>query len=461
MKTSSLAIRLFVSSAAWTLLVLPITAIALVSIHRSDVERSFDAQINQYISNLISVSFPDESADLREPDWPGDPKFTQPFSGWYWQIKPLASSNAHSMLRSASLVTETLKIPSEMNIEPDAERLRKGYVIGPDDKRLRAIELQIVRLTHDERRTYSYTVFGKTDDVDDRVTFFTWSLVVALTVLGGGLLVATFFQVRFGLMPLRDISARLAAIRSGDAAQLEGQLPDEIKPLQQELNALIQSNHDIVERSRTHVGNLAHALKTPLSVITNEARGHPDEFAAKIAEQAAIMREHITHHLMRAQAAARAGAVGGVTPIRPALNSVINALRRIYTERELEFEFACPDNAKFPGEKADFQEMAGNLLDNACKWAHSRVNVKVTLDGKQSTDEHRFFILLVDDDGPGLTPEQRAAVAQRGKRLDESKPGTGLGLSIVVDLAHLYKGACTLEEAPIGGLRARLVLPTV
>jgi signal transduction histidine kinase len=460
MKTNSLAIRLFVSSAAWTLLVLPITAMALVSIYRGAVERSFDAQLNQYIEYLIAESSPDKGVDLREPGRLGEPLFTMPFSGWYWQIKPLAA-NAQPMLKSESLVTETLKLPSELDVDLDSEQLRKTYVDGPNERTLRIIERQIVHTNGEDRRVFSYVVAGNAAEIDDRISDFTMMLVVALTVLGAGLLVATFFQVRFGLMPLRDIGARLAAIRSGEAARLEGELPDEIKPLQQELNALIQSNHDIVERSRTHVGNLAHALKTPLSVITNEARGHPEEFAAKIAEQANIMGEHITHHLARAQAAARAGAVGGVTPIRPALNSVINALRRIYTERELQFDFACPDDAKFPGEKADFQEMAGNLLDNACKWARSRVDVKVTLDGKPGADGQRVIVLLVDDDGPGLSPQERAAGARRGKRLDESKPGTGLGLSIVVDLAHLYKGACTLEEAPSGGLRARLVLPAV
>lgn len=459
MKVNSLAFRLFVSSAAWTLLVLPLTAVALVSMYRGAMERNFDERLHQHIVSLIADSSPEGGVDLREPGRLAQPLFTLPFSGWYWQIKPL-TENA-PMLKSESLVTETLRLPSEMGVEPEAEHLRKAYVVGPNEQILRIVELQVVHTDGQARSVYSYAVAITSTEVRKDIVDFTVNLIVAFSVLGAGLLLATFFQVRFGLMPLRDISARLAAIRSGEAARLEGELPDEINPLQRQLNALIQSNHDIVERSRTHVGNLAHALKTPLSVITNEARGRPEEFAAKIAEQASLMGEHITHHLARAQAAARAGAVGGVTVIRPALNAVVNALQRIYSKQDLEFVFDCPDDVKFRGEKTDFQEMIGNLLDNACKWARSSVRVYVALENKPGGNGERVIILLIDDDGPGLSPSERAAGAKRGKRLDESKPGTGLGLSIVVDLAHLYKGSCALEAAPSGGLRARLELPAV
>jgi signal transduction histidine kinase len=457
MKANSLAIRLFVSSAAWTLLVLPIIAIILISMYRGTVEQNIDDQLYTDMDYLVGRSKPDSGVGLQDPGNLPQTPYTGLSSGWYWQIKALGSDD-EPLLKSGSLVSEVLKTGTKFSLDPDGEQVHRSYIVGPNNQSLRILE----RRVSDERDYYVFCVTRPASDIENQVGSFTAMVVAALSVLATGLLVATFFQVRFGLMPLRDISARLSAIRSGDAARLEGELPDEIMPLQRELNALIQSNHDIVERSRTHVGNLAHALKTPLSVITNEAREHPEDFAAKIVEQAVIMGEHITHHLARAQAAARAGAVGGATPIRPALNSVINALRRIYTERRLEFDFACPDDAKFPGEKADFQEMAGNLLDNACKWAKSRVDVKVMLDnGGPAVNGQRFIVLLVDDDGPGLSAEARAAGAKRGRRLDESKPGTGLGLSIVVDLAHMYKGECTLEAAPRGGLRARLVLPTV
>jgi signal transduction histidine kinase len=240
---------------------------------------------------------------------------------------------------------------------------------------------------------------------------------------------------------------------------LEGSPPEEIQPLQEELNALIQSNQDIIERARTHVGNLAHALKTPLSVITNEARGRDGEFAGKVAEQAALMREYITHHLTRAQVAARVSIVGGVTDVGETVNSISNALSRIYSERNLTFAVDCPPAAKFRGEKQDLQEMMGNLLDNACKWADSRIAITVSIERPAKPAGAANLHVLIDDDGPGLSEAELKSAIIRGKRLDETKPGSGLGLSIVADLSAMYYGSFELLRSPAGGLRAKLVLP--
>jgi signal transduction histidine kinase len=278
-------------------------------------------------------------------------------------------------------------------------------------------------------------------------------LIAALTIAGFGLVAATFFQVRFGLSPLRAIRQSLAAIRSGEAEKLEGELPLEIKPLQQELNALIQSNREIVERARTHVGNLAHALKTPLSVIGNEARAQEGPLADKVVEQAEIMHTQITHHLDRARVAARSSVIGDVTDVSSVLQALKRTLDRIYQQRGLELELVTIPGLKFQGEKQDLEEMVGNLLDNACKWARSKVSTSAECDGAAR------FTVIVDDDGPGLTKAERERAVKRGQRLDESKPGSGLGLAIVADLAHLYKGRLELEQSPQGGLRARLELP--
>jgi signal transduction histidine kinase len=275
---------------------------------------------------------------------------------------------------------------------------------------------------------------------------------LALTVLGLGLVLATYFQVRFGLRPLQAIGRGLSAIRSGDAELLEGDLPSEIVPLQKELNALIASNRAIVERARTHVGNLAHALKTPLSVITNEAAGSRTGFATKVSDQAELMRDQITHHLNRASMAARSGVIGGQTEVEPVVKSLVRALTRIYEDRELALSLDCPKDVVFHGEKHDLEEMVGNLLDNACKWAKSDVSLMVSLaEGR--------LVLNVDDDGPGLPKKERHSATKRGRRLDETKPGSGLGLSIISELAHLYQGKLTLERSDKGGLRARLELP--
>ena len=324
---------------------------------------------------------------------------------------------------------------------------------GPEQQRLRIVEREI-RPAGPQSTPYSYAVAGDATEIDRDLAEFTTMLIAALGVLGLGLVAATYFQVRFGLSPLRAIRQNLAAIRSGEAEQLKGELPYEIRPLQQELNALIESNREIVDRARTHVGNLAHALKTPLSVISNEARAHDGPLAAKVIEQAGIMRTQITHHLDRARVAARSSVIGDTTEVDAVLHALKRTVERIYEERGLDIEVRCDKDLKFQGERQDLEEMVGNLLDNACKWASSQVSVEA-----QRKEGAARFIVVVDDDGPGLTEAQRARVVKRGQRLDETKPGSGLGLSIVADLAHLYKGRFELEPSAEGGLRARLELP--
>jgi signal transduction histidine kinase len=354
---------------------------------------------------------------------------------------------------SDSLLDQQLKLPSKSGIEADASMTRRGYIVGPDDQRLRIVEREI-RPAGLGSAPYSYAVAGDTAEIDRDLADFTTMLIAALAIAGLGLVAATFFQVRFGLSPLRAIRQALADIRSGNAEKLEGDLPLEIEPLQQELNALIQSNREIVDRARTHVGNLAHALKTPLSVIGNEARANEGALASKVLEQAEIMRTQITRHLDRARVAARSSVIGEVTDVGAALEALKRTVEHIYEERGLEIEIAAMPGLKFQGEKQDFEEMVGNLLDNACKWARSNVKASAERD-----EDAPLFTLLVDDDGPGLTDAERAKVVKRGQRFDETKPGSGLGLSIVADLAHLYKGRLALERSPEGGLRARLELP--
>jgi signal transduction histidine kinase len=463
-KRNSLSRRLFFSSAIWTLLVLPFAAAVLISLYRDAVERSFDARLNQYLEYLIAITSPDQGIDITEPASLGEPLFSLPSSGWYWEIRALGGPQA--VFKSVSLASETLKLPSEAGTIPDETELRRAYLDGPDGQSLRVLEREITIIQNEQQRRYTYAVAGDAVEIADQVSAFTAMLVTAFGMLAAGLLIATFFQVRYGLRPLRDIGEKLAAIRSGEASSLEGRLPEEIQPLQDELNALIQSNQAIIERARTHVGNLAHALKTPLSVITNEAREKDGEFAVKVAAQAELMREYITHHLARAQIAARVSIVGGVTDVSETVNSLTNTLARIYSERNISFIVDCPPDAKFRGEKQDLQEMVGNLLDNACKWADERVVISVATQSGSATAQPgtrpanaRQLTVLVDDDGPGLSLPELESVVQRGKRLDETKPGSGLGLSIVADLSEMYYGSFVLQQAPSGGVRAKLVLP--
>ncbi len=460
MRLNSLAFRLFVTAAAWTLLVLPITAIVLISVYRGGVERGFDARLNLYLTTLVTQSLTDNVTQLDSPPNLGEPLFNLPLSGWYWQIKPLSEIDTEN-IQSNSLIDATFVLPSELGLEVGENQLRAGYVAGPENQQLRVVEREITLGDGQHAKKYSYAVAGDAFEIADEISRFQWMLSIALTLLGLGLVLATFFQVKFGLRPLRAIEKGLTSIRSGEAENLTGEFPAEIEPLQKELNALIQSNRNVVERARTHVGNLAHALKTPLSVITNEANVNDPNFSRKVLEQAVTMREQIDHHLDRARMAARVGVISSVTEVNPVLQSLTHALQRIYEEKGIELQVSCPPGAKFQGEKHDLEEMLGNLLDNACKWANSRIALVVKLSGESDKKALRYdqLMIFVDDDGPGLEMNKREEAIIRGLRLDESKPGTGLGLSIVAELSHLYKGSFKLDESPLGGVRAELILP--
>ena len=248
---------------------------------------------------------------------------------------------------------------------------------------------------------------------------------------------------------------------AGRAERLEGEFPVEIAPLARETNALIDANREIVERARTHVGNLAHAIKTPLSVIVNEAAAHgADPFAVKVLEQADVMRDQVAHHLERARIAARLTIIGTVTEVAPAIEALRRTMEKIHRDRGVAITVDANPRARFRGERQDLEEMAGNLVDNACKWAASQVYIEVLVE-PAAPGAGPMLRIIVDDDGRGLSAAERAQVSRRGQRLDESKPGSGLGLSIVVDLASLYGGSLSLGNAPIGGLRAELLLPGV
>ena len=458
MKLNSLAFRLFATAALCALVILPIAGVIIDTAHKRDVKDTFDSRLSQLLTIIIAFSTDHGGPDPRYPRNVGEPLFELSHSGWYWQITPLETAPGKRMI-SASLASEELPIPSVKGIKPDAFNTRWLDGKGPIGEPLRIAETVYNAGEDEAPRFYSYVVAGNLQFAETRIADFRFPLAVSLAVAGLGLVLSTFLQIRFGLFPLHAIEKRLSAIRSGEAQKLEGHLPTEIEPLQVELNALIQSNQDIVERARTQVGNLAHALKTPLAVITNEIGEDKSPASRKLAEQAAIMRDQLTHYLDRARMAARAGVIGQVTDVRPVAESISRALERIYRDRGISIAIECPAELKFQGEKQDLEEMLGNLMDNACKWAGSEVRFSANGLPTGAASSARRLSISVDDDGPGLTPEQRTQSIQRGRRLDESKPGSGLGHSIVADLAQSYRGKFSLEASPAGGLSARLDLP--
>jgi signal transduction histidine kinase len=434
--------------------ILAATGIILSSIYRGAFERSFDSQLTVYLRSLVAEVAAPEQTDRGAPNL-GEPLFDLPLSGWYWQITRLAAATP-DVRSSRSLWDANLPRLAD-DVPPSADDTRRGYVQGPEDQHLRLLE-RTVDLGEDGR--FLVMVAGDTQEIDDERAFFDRVLLVTFGTLAAVLLLTTMFQVRFGLAPLKRISEALAAIRAGTAERLEGRFPVEIAPLARETNALLEANREIVERARTHVGNLAHALKTPLSVVVNEAAARPDDaLAAKVTEQANIMRDQVAHHLERARLAARLTVVGSITDVTPVITALTRTMQKIHQQRGIVITLDIAGDVRFRGERQDFEEMTGNLIDNACKWAQMRVNVEVVVERGGS---HGPTVRVgVDDDGPGLSPAQRDQVARRGLRLDETKPGSGLGLSIVMELAALYGGSLQLRTAPIGGLRAELVLPAM
>jgi signal transduction histidine kinase len=454
MRTNSLAFRLFFWAAGLTVAILIITGVVLSSLYRNAVERAFDRRLDVYLRTLVAdVASPEEGTD-KFPQSIGEPLFELPLSGWYWQVTRLdaAKPEIHS---SRSLWDSNLSRLPE-NETPTSGGYLKGYVSGPEDARLRLVQ-RTVDLGDDGR--YLISVAGEATDIDEDMKSFDRTIGAIFAGLTLALIMTTALQVRLGLAPLKRISESLAAIRSGRAERLEGEFPSEIAPLARETNALIDANHEIVERARTHAGNLAHALKTPLSVIVNEAAARAnDPLAEKVLEQADLMRDQMVRQLERARLAARPTVLGTLIDVPPVVTALARTMEKLHRDREIAIAGDVPPRARFRGEQQDLEEMLGNLVDNACKWARSRVAIEVVAEDASADGKSKVRV-IVDDDGPGLSPAERERVARRGQRFDESKPGSGLGLSIVVELASLYKGVLTLETSPIGGLRAELALP--
>lgn len=455
MKFNSLAFRLFITSTALALIILPLAAYQLISEYRSSIEDNFDERLKANLSLLIESSLQDNYETPIKPKQFGGFAFTLPNSGWYWQIRPLQNEKL-PVYSSVSLGVEKLELSQKENLKNAEDGTKKFYIKYDSDRKLRVITRSIILGTNEKPQSYDYIVTGDSSEIEDDIIDFASMLTITFLILGAGLIASTYLQVRVGLQPLKVIENGLTAIRAGKTDSLEGKFPAEIAPLQFEINNLIKSNMNIIERARTHVGNLAHALKTPLSVMNNEVNGKTEPLAQKVAEQTEIMQNQISHHLDRARMAARVGVVSSLTDVDPIMQSLDRALTRIYQDKGLSFILDCPNSAKFAGEKQDFEEIIGNLLDNGFKWANTKVACQIQI---ESNKIDKMLLITIEDDGPGLTPKEISQVKKRGKRLDESKPGSGLGLSIVSDLVGLYGGSFDLSQSKLGGLRIKLQLP--
>ncbi|MEE9250830.1 MAG: ATP-binding protein [Alphaproteobacteria bacterium] len=441
MRPKSLAVRLLLGAGLWVAVALIVSGFLLSALYNDYVERNFDSRLNAILEAIVAVSDVEADKSIRLTQTPPG-RLAQPFSGWYWQI----ADEKGPILRSRSLWDQVL----ETRPQGAREDVLRFETPGPEGATLRAVQ-RAIRLPGSEQ-TYFYAVAADVAVMGADIESFNTALGWSLGALGLGLVVAVFLQVRYGLRPLRRIEASLGAIRSGLARRLEEDFPSEINPLAKEINALLEHNASLLERARTHVGNLAHSLKTPLAVLRNDAANADGPLAESVARQAAVMQRNIDHHLTRARTAAARDVLGARTEVGPTAEDLRRMLTRHHAERAIRIELEVGEGVAFRGERQDLEEMLGNLMDNACKWAKSQVRVS-------AVSAHDTLRLSVEDDGPGLAPGARDAALNRGERLDESVPGSGLGLAIVRDIADLYGGEIALEEASLGGLKALLILP--
>lgn len=419
--------------------------------YRRNAEKRFGEFVTANLYNLMGTVETDEEGRLSgRPDL-RDPRFLTPASGWYWSVQSL--SDPQNRLASLSLAGRNIAIPG--TVELDTNFQRQFSYTDQDGQKLTGTEAQVFLGAGNE--IFSFRVTGNQDEVEAEISSFIQTLFGLLVLFGVGFVAASYFIVLFGLRPIRGAVERLADIRDGRAERIEGDYPAEIQPLIDETNALIESNRSVIERARTQVGNLAHSLKTPLAVLQNEAASAPPKLKKIVTEQAGLMRDQVETYLNRARIAARHGTVTSRTELKPAIDRLVRVVSKLNDGLKIAFEFDWPQSRTepaFAGERQDFEEIAGNLLENAARFAKSRIEVTL-----RRQPDARDFELVVEDDGPGMTAEQAKIAVRRGMRLDETQPGSGLGLSIVSDIAGEYGGKLSLEKSDLGGVRAVVRLP--
>ncbi|MDT7933057.1 MAG: ATP-binding protein [Sphingomonadaceae bacterium] len=411
----------------------------------SYLRAQFDEGLGATLTALVGNAEVGPDGRVRFTRALADQRYFEPYSGFYWQVL----TPGDDPFPSRSLWDRRLGpgLP-EPAIEPRAYDYAEGpYRADP----VRVMERDAV--LPGSGKAFRFQVAQSTRALEAQIAKLRRILAWSLGGLGLGLFLIAMGQSSFGLRPLKRLRQSIAAIRGGTLARVPADVPPEVVPLVDELNELLAHNASQAEEARTHAGNLAHALKTPMSILLNEARAEDSDFARTVEAQVAVMHRFVDHHLARARAVGRRAASTARTPLWPALDAVARTVERMHAAREPVIDLAGDKTLEFRGERQDLEEMLGNLLENAAKYGGGRVFVTV----EKAEGAAR---LLIEDDGPGIPASRRAELFQRGARLDTEKPGTGLGLAISRDIAEIYGGSVELGESEdLGGLLVTLTLP--
>jgi len=452
----SLTRRLIWLASAWIVVALVLTGWTLTTQYKESALLRLGNMLSETIDEVVIATNagPDGVvvAEIR------DAQTERAFSGKYWAVAELDGEGGVRFIASSpSLAGERLAVPPDL---PDRLRSATGTNISYNDpgflrpplRQPLRVAASLKSLPGRAEPLVFMAAIDRTNIENDTRQFatFTWT---ALLILGVGLVIAVFVQVQIGLRPLFALRNEIADVRKGRIARIARVYPVEIQPLAEQVNRLLDHNQETVERQRTHVGNLAHALKTPLSVMLAEAGTQTGDLPDMVRKQTELMKAQVDHHLRRARVAARAQLLGERTPIAEVLDELAVMLERVFETKGVEIDWRAPDELGFRGERQDLQEILGNLIENACKWSKRRVRISAGPTGLGQ------MVVVVEDDGPGLPAEQREAALERGARMDETTPGSGLGLSIVVELTRAYGGRITLADSDLGGLKVLLELP--
>lgn len=458
--TRSLRFRLLAATLVALALALLLAGLMLGGLFRDHVMRQFSQSLTVQLDQITArLEFDAAGQPQIDPQTLSDPRWSRPYSGLYWQIDSAGPAHQRGVLRSRSLWDVVLSVPNDVL---DRGAVHMHEVAGPAGAPLLLVERTITR-DGAAAKPWRLIVAADLSESAAAVQRFNGVLAASLATLFVLLCAAAVAQVVIGLAPLRALQRTVVGVHAGVSQRLIGRFPSEVQPLVEDFNALLDRNAEVVARARTQAGNLAHAIKTPLAAMSQAAAvvlRKPEagaELAALVEEQVGVALRHVDWHLARARAAAALGVPGARVPLQPVLNGLLRVLERVHAERGVTLQClpVAPDLA-FAGEVQDLQEMLGNLLDNACKWARHEVRVSATASGLAPSSR---LHIVIDDDGPGIEADRRESVMARGARLDESVPGSGLGLAIVSELVSLYGGCVRLQSAPIGGLRVEVELP--